>query len=79
MRNSLDDDKREQMKESGKIRKKEMCNNLDGDKIEQIRYNDKDRKRTNMQKLKMKENRFLIMSIDAVWFIHLFLQHQHSK
>ena len=67
------DDKREWVKESDKIRKKEMPDNLDDDKREQIRYNDKNKKRTNAQKLKTKENRFLIMSLDAVWLIHLFL------
>ena len=66
------------MKESDKIRKKEMPDNLDDDKREQIRDNDKNKKKTNTEKLKMKENWFL-MSIDAAWSIHLFLQHQHSK
>ena len=41
------DDKREWVKESDKIRKKEMPDNLDDDKREQIRYNDKNKKRTN--------------------------------
>ena len=39
----------------------------------------KTEKRTNVYNLKMKENRFLIMSIDTVWWIHLFLQHRYSK
>ena len=55
-----------------------MPDNLDDDKREQIRDNDKNKKKTNTEKLKMKENWFL-MSIDAAWSIHLFLQHQHSK
>ena len=45
MRDNLDDEKRKQMKESDKTRKKKMCDNLDDDKREQVRYNDNNRKK----------------------------------
>ena len=41
MRDNLDDDKREQVKESDKIRKKEMRDNLDDDEGEQVKESGK--------------------------------------
>ena len=41
MHDNSDDKKREQAKESDKIRKKEMLDNLENDKRKQIRYDDK--------------------------------------
>ena len=52
MRDNLDNDKREQVKESDKIRKKEIRDNLDDDKREQIRYNDKNRKKYQCVEIK---------------------------
>ena len=40
------------MKESDKIRKKEIRDNLDGDKREQARYNDKSRKKNKRVEIK---------------------------
>ena len=45
MRDKLDDDKKEQLKESDKIRKKEIRDNLDDDKREQLKESDKKRKK----------------------------------
>ena len=42
---NLDDDKREQAKESDKIRKKQMRDNFDDNKREQMKENDKIRKK----------------------------------
>ena len=78
MCDNLDDGKREQVKESDKIRKKFVIP-LMMLKEKRLDAMTKIEKRTSMWKLKMKENRFLIMSMDVVWLIHLFLQHQHSK
>ena len=78
MCDNLDDGKREQVKESDKIRKKFVIP-LMMLKEKRLDAMTKTAKRTSMWKLKMKENRFLIMSMDVVWLIHLFLQHQHSK
>ena len=78
MCDNLDDGKREQVKESDKIRKKFVIP-LMMLKEKRLDAMAKTEKRTSMWKLKMKENRFLIMSMDVVWLIHLFLQHQHSK
>ena len=78
MCDNLDDGKREQVKESDKIRKKFVIP-LMMLKEKRLDAMTKTEKRTSMWKLKMKENRFLIMSMDVVWLIHLFLQHQHSK
>ena len=55
MHDNLDNDKREQVKESDKIRKKEIRDNLDDDKREQIRYNDKNRKK--YQRVEIKNER----------------------
>ena len=41
MHDNPDDRKREQAKESDKIRKKEIRDNLENDKRKQVRYNDK--------------------------------------
>ena len=71
MHDNLDDDKKGQVKGSNKIRKKEIRDNLDDDNREQTRCNDKN-ERTNAWKLKMKENRFLILPMDAVWLIHFY-------
>ena len=62
--------------------KKKKCDNLEGivkklsKKKGKIKLRDnledtmiKTEKRTNVQKLKMKKNRFFIMSIGAVWLI----------
>ena len=78
MRDNLDDDKRGQLKESDKIRKKFVMTLM---MIKQNRLDTMIKReiRTSAWKLKMKQNMFLIMSMDAVWLIHLFLQHQHSK
>ena len=78
MCDNLDDGKREQVKESDKIRKKFVIP-LMMLKEKRLDAMTKTEKRTSMWKLKMKENSFLIMSMDVVWLIHLFLQHQHSK
>ena len=78
MCDNLDDGKREQVKESDKIRKKFVIP-LMMLKEKRLDAMTKTEKRTSMWKLKVKENRFLIMSMDVVWLIHLFLQHQHSK
>ena len=45
MGGDLDDDKREQVKESDKIRKKQMRDNFDDNKREQMKENDKIRKK----------------------------------
>ena len=45
MRDNLDDGKREQAKESDKIRKKQMRDNFDDNKREQMKENDKIRKK----------------------------------
>ena len=45
MRNKLDDDKREQVKESDKIRKKQMRDNLDDDKKGELKNVDNRRKK----------------------------------
>ena len=47
MRDKLDDDKKEQVKESDKIRKKEIRDNLDDDKREQLKESDKKKKERN--------------------------------
>ena len=52
LRDNLDDEKREQVKESDKIRKKEMRNNLDDDKREQVRRSDKNRKKNECVQIK---------------------------
>ena len=75
---NLDDGKREQVKESDKIRKKFVIP-LMMLKEKRLDAMTKTEERTSMWKLKMKEDRFLIMSMDVVWLIHLLLQHQHSK
>ena len=43
------DDKREQIKESDKIGKKEMRDKLDDDERDQIRYNDKNKKEPTLR------------------------------
>ena len=45
MRDKLDDDKREQVKESDKIRKKQMRDNLDDDKKGELKNVDNRRKK----------------------------------
>ena len=45
MRDKLDDDKREQVKESDKIRKKQMRDNLDDDKKRELKNVDNRRKK----------------------------------
>ena len=52
LRDNLDDDKKEQVKESDKIRKKQMHDNLGDDRREQIRYNDKKRKKNQHIEIK---------------------------
>ena len=47
MRDNPDDDKKEQVKESDKIRKKEIRDNLDDDKREQLKESDKKKKERN--------------------------------
>ena len=78
MCDNLDDGKREQVKESDKIRKKFVIP-LMMLKEKRLDAMTKTEERTSMWKLKMKEDRFLIMSMDVVLLIHLLLQHQHSK
>ena len=58
MRDNLDDDKREQVKESDKIRKKQMSNNLDDKEKEQVKESDKiRRKKCLITVIMIKENR----------------------
>ena len=58
MRDNLDDDKREQVKESDKIRKKQMSNNLDDKEREQVKESDKiRRKKCLITVIMIKENR----------------------
>ena len=58
MRDNLGGDKGEQLKESDKIRKKEICDNLNDDKREQIRSNYKNRKKN--QRVEIKDERKLV-------------------
>ena len=51
LRDNLDDDKREQAKESDKIRKKQMRDNFDDNKREQMKENDKIRKKQTFDTL----------------------------
>ena len=58
MRDNLDDDKRQQVKESDKIRKKQMSNNLDDKEREQVKESDKiRRKKCLITVIMIKENR----------------------
>ena len=58
MRDNLDDDKREQVKESDKIRKKQMSNNLGDKEREQVKESDKiRRKKCLITVIMIKENR----------------------
>ena len=51
MGGDLDDDKREQVKESDKIRKKQMRDNLDDNKIGELKNVDNKRKKKNVPTL----------------------------
>ena len=58
MHDDLDDDKREQVKESDKIRKKLMHDNLDDKKREQLKESDKiGREKCVINLMMIKENR----------------------
>ena len=51
MGGDLDDDKREKVKESDKIRKKQMRDNLDDNKIGELKNVDNKRKKKNVPTL----------------------------
>ena len=58
MRDNLDDDKREQVKESDKLRKTQMRDNLHYEKREQVKESDKiKRKKCVITLMTIKENR----------------------